>query len=110
MLTVAEEVLIVFTTWPDAETARAAARTLIEEKLAACANLLPGVESIYRWKGAIETSSEVLALFKTTRDRVDALERRLLALHPYEVPEFITVRVNDGLPAYLRWVEQSCLG
>ncbi len=105
----AEEVLVVLTTWPDAEKARAAARALVEEKLVACANLLPGVESIYRWEGKLETSAEVMAIFKTTIDRVDALERRVLELHPYAVPEFLTLRVRDGLPAYLRWVEQSCM-
>ena len=105
----AEQVLIVLTTWPDAETARSAVRTFVEEKLAACANLIPSVESIYRWEGKIEASTEVMAVLKTTRDRVDALERRLLTLHPYEVPEFLTVRVADGLPAYLRWVETNCI-
>lgn len=105
----AEEVLVVLTTWPDAEKARAAARVLVEEKLIACANLLPGVESIYRWKGAVETSAEVLVFFKTTIARYQAFETRLLQLHPYEVPEIVTLRAADGLPRYLRWVEECCL-
>lgn len=105
----AEEVLVVFTTWPDAEKARAAARVLVEEKLAACANLLPGVESIYRWEGKVETSAEVMAVLKTTIARYQMLEARILALHPYEVPEIVVLRVSDGLPSYLRWVESSCL-
>ena len=72
----AEEVLVVLTTWPDVEKARAAARTLVEEKLAACANLVPGVESIYRWQGAVETSAEVLVILKTTdRPLPDAARR-----------------------------------
>jgi periplasmic divalent cation tolerance protein len=104
-----EEVLVVLTTWPDAEKARSAARTLIEEKLVACANLVPGVESIYRWQGAIETSSEVLIVLKSTIARYQALEARILSLHPYEVPEIIVLRVSDGLPRYLRWVESNCL-
>ena len=104
----AEEVLTVFTTWPDVETARAAARTLVEEKLAACGNIVPGVESIYRWEGKVETGAEVLVIFKTTRGSYAALEARVRALHPYEVPEVIAVQVTAGLPAYLRWVEESC--
>jgi len=105
----AEEVLVVLTTWPDVEKARAAARTFVEEKLAACGNIVPGVESIYHWKGAVETSAEVLVLFKTTIARYQAFESRLLELHPYEVLEIVTFRATDGLPRYLRWVESSCL-
>lgn len=106
----AEEVLVVLTTWPDVEKARAAARTLIEEKLAACANILPGVESIYRWEGKIETSTEVMMVLKTTIGRYQMLDARILALHSYEVPEIVVLQVTDGLPSYLRWVEQSCTG
>ncbi len=105
----AEEVLVVFTTWPDAERARNAARTLVEEKLAACANLVAGVESIYRWQGAVETSAEVMVVLKTTIGRYPMLENRIRALHSYEVPEIIALRVADGLPAYLRWVEASSI-
>jgi periplasmic divalent cation tolerance protein len=103
-----EEVLIIFTTWPDAEKARAAARQLVEEKLAACANVLPGIESIYRWQGKVETSTEVLVIFKSTIARYQMIENRIRELHGYEVPEILSVRVTDGLPSYLRWVEQSC--
>lgn len=105
----AEEVLVVLTTWPDVATARTAARTLVEEKLVACGNIVPGVESIYRWKGSVETSAEVLVVFKTTIARYDAFAARLLQLHPYEVPEMVSLRIVDGLPRYLRWVEESCL-
>ena len=104
----AEEVLTVFTTWPNLETARTAARTLVEEKLAACGNIVPGVESIYRWEGKVETGAEVLVIFKTMASNYPALEARVRALHPYEVPEVLAVRVAGGLPAYLRWVEESC--
>jgi periplasmic divalent cation tolerance protein len=103
-----EEVLIIFTTWPNVDKARGAARVLVEEKLAACANLLPGVESIYRWEGKVETSAEVLVIFKSTIGRYQMLESRIRELHGYEVPEILSVRVTDGLPSYLRWVEQSC--
>jgi periplasmic divalent cation tolerance protein len=100
--------LIVLTTWPDAESARAATRKLVEEKLAACGNLVPGIESIYRWQGNIETSSEVLVIFKTTTARYAQLEARIRELHSYEVPEILAVPVGAGLPAYLRWVVESC--
>jgi periplasmic divalent cation tolerance protein len=103
----AEETLVIFTTWPSAESARAAARTLIEERLAACANIVPGVESIYRWKDAIETSAEVLVIFKATMGSYPRFEARLKELHPYEVPEVVALRPTDGLPAYLRWVEDN---
>ncbi len=104
----AEEVLIILTTWPDADTARVAARTIVEEKLAACANIVPAVESIYRWEGKVESAREVLMILKTTIARYQMLETRLRALHTYEVPEVVCLRATDGLPAYLRWVEQSC--
>ncbi len=100
--------MIILTTWPDAESARAATRKLVEEKLAACGNLVPGIESIYRWQGKIETSSEVLVIFKTTAARLAQLEERIRELHSYEVPEILAVPVGAGLPAYLRWVEESC--
>ena len=104
-----EEILVVLTTWPDAERARAAARTLVEEKLAACASLIPGVESTYRWQGVVETSTEVMVVLKTTSGRYPMLETRIRALHPYEVPEIVALRVSDGLPAYLRWVEANSI-
>jgi periplasmic divalent cation tolerance protein len=102
------DVLLVFTTWPDAANARSAVHTLVEEKLAACGNLIPGVESIYRWQGEIETSAEVIVIFKTTADRYPALEARIRELHSYEVPEIISIPVTHGLPDYLRWVNDSC--
>ncbi|MGB8169179.1 MAG: divalent-cation tolerance protein CutA [Chthoniobacteraceae bacterium] len=105
----AEEVLVVFTTWPDAVAARAAARVFVEERLAACANLVPAIESIYRWEGKVETASEVWMILKTTIGRYPQLEARIKALHSYEVPEIVSLRVTDGLPAYLRWVEASCV-
>ena len=104
----AEETLIVLTTWPDAESARAAARALVDEGLAACGNIVPGVESIYRWEGAVETSAEALAIFKTTVACYAQLETRIKVLHTYEVPEIVVLRVTGGLPAYLRWIEDSC--
>jgi periplasmic divalent cation tolerance protein len=104
-----EEALVVFTTFPDVETARRIVRSLVEERLAACGNLVPGVESIYTWKGAVETNGEVFAVLKTESARYQELEARLRALHPYEVPECIALRVADGLPDYLRWIAESVM-
>jgi periplasmic divalent cation tolerance protein len=106
----AEEAVVVFTTFPDQDTARRIVRALVEERLIACGNLVPSVESIYRWKGEMETSNEVFAVLKTEQARYAALEGRLKELHPYEVPECIMVRVRDGLPDYLRWVTESVVG
>ena len=103
-----EEILVVLTTWPDIEMARAAAHTLVEEKLAACGNVVPGIESIYRWQGKIETSAEVIVIFKTVAASYARLEARLRELHPYEVPEIIAAPVLAGLPEYLSWVKSSC--
>lgn len=103
----ADDALVVFATFPDAETARRIVRTLIEERLIACGNLIPAVESIYTWKGAVETSAEVFAVLKTESWRYPGVEQRLRELHPYEVPECIALRVADGLPDYLRWITES---
>jgi len=104
----AEEALVVFTTWPNVESARAAARTLVEEGVAACANIVPGVESIYRWEGKLETSAEVLMVLKTTTAQYAMLQARITELHSYEVPEIVALRVQDGLPQYLKWVGDNC--
>jgi periplasmic divalent cation tolerance protein len=104
----AEEVLLAFSTFPDAETARRIAHALISEKLAACANIIPTMNSIYRWKGKIETGDETIVFFKTTQHRYDAFQEKLRSLHPYEIPEIICVTIDKGLPDYLRWVVESC--
>ncbi len=96
--------LLVISTFPDADTARRIVRTCVEERLAACGNLVPGVESIYRWKDKIETSTEVLVLFKSTDECYPRLEARLSELHPYEVPEIVTFVPSGGLPKYLEWI------
>jgi periplasmic divalent cation tolerance protein len=105
-----EESLIVLSTFPDAETARRIAKTIVEEKLAACVNLLPQVDSIYHWKGVIETASETLAIIKSTTWKYQLLEARIRELHPYEVPEIISIRIDSGNTEYLRWIEQSVIG
>jgi periplasmic divalent cation tolerance protein len=101
------EVLVVSCTFPNRETAERISRVAVENRLAACATLLSDAESIYRWKGRIETARETAATFKTTRDRLAALQAFLLEEHPYEVPEVVAWQVSDGAPAYLAWVEQS---
>ena len=94
-------------TFPNRETAERISRVAVENRLAACATLLSDAESIYRWKGRIETARETAATFKTTRDRLAALQAFLLEEHPYEVPEVVAWQVSGGAPAYLAWVEQS---
>jgi periplasmic divalent cation tolerance protein len=101
------QALVILVTFPDAETARRIVTTLVEERLAACGNLVPGVESIYRWQGAVETASEVLVLLKTENSRYEALESRLKELHPYEVPECLALTVAEGSLPYLRWLNES---
>ena len=101
------EILLVLSTFPDVETARRIAGLLVSENLAACANIIPAVESIYRWQGKMEEGTETLVLLKTVAAQWAALQERLKALHPYEVPEIICLDVRDGLPEYLRWVSEN---
>jgi periplasmic divalent cation tolerance protein len=97
-------VLLCLSTAPDLATARALADALVGERLAACVNLLPGLQSVYRWHGHVEHAEEVLLLIKTTRTCLPALQARIVALHPYELPEVLAVEGAGGLPAYLDWV------
>ena len=103
-----EQVLLALSTFADAETARKISNQLVSEKFVACANIIPSVESIYRWKEEVETGSEALVLFKVSQDRYQAFEEKLLSLHPYEVPEIISFKIDKGSPAYLRWVIENC--
>ena len=105
----ADEVLLVLSTFPDAATARRIGHELVEQRCAACANILPPIESIYWWEKKVENAHETLVLFKTTAERYAALETALKQLHPYEVPEIIALSVAQGLPDYLRWVSESCV-
>ncbi len=98
------DVLVVYSTFPSPEKAAEIIRTLVEEGLAACGNIIPAVRSIYRWQGAVHDDSESLAIIKTARARFDDLARRLVQLHPYELPEAIAVPVAAGHPPYLTWV------
>jgi periplasmic divalent cation tolerance protein len=99
-------VIVVFSTFPSEDKAAEVARTLVSEGLAACVNLAPAVRSIYRWQGQINDERETHAMIKTTRERWDALRDRLVALHPYELPEILALPVEAGLPPYLDWVAQ----
>ena len=102
-----ESCVLVVTTFPDIETARDIAKILVEERLVACVNLIPQMESIYLWKEGIHNSHEVGGLMKTMESRVSVLETRLCQLHPYELPELIVLPVKGGLPAFLDWVSAS---
>ena len=97
-------VVVVLSTFPSSEKAAEIARVLVDERLCACVNLVPAVRSIYRWQGAIHDDAEVLAIVKTTAERVQALRDRLIALHPYELPEALVLPVADGHAPYLAWV------
>ncbi|MGH7726090.1 MAG: divalent-cation tolerance protein CutA [Candidatus Eiseniibacteriota bacterium] len=98
---------LVLTTCADRATAESLGRTLVEERLAACVNVLPGIRSIYRWHGQIEAAEECLLLVKTSRERYDAAAARLIELHPYQVPELLAFDVADGSAAYLGWLAAS---
>ncbi|MDQ3159818.1 MAG: divalent-cation tolerance protein CutA [Pseudomonadota bacterium] len=96
--------LICFCTCPDADTAERIATALVEERLAACVNIVPGVRSVYRWQNAVERAEEVLLLVKTMPAHFELLKLRLLELHPYELPELLAVETDFGDPDYLLWV------
>ncbi len=96
--------ILVISTLPDRDAAEKMAYFLIEQQLAACVNILPGVTSVYRWQGKVESANETILLIKTTMARYPALEAAIKAQHPYELPEIIAVPINAGLPAYLAWV------
>ena len=101
---VAADMLIVLCTFPDAETARRICSEIISANLAACVNLIPAVESIYRWEGKIEQASEVLAIFKVAADGFKDLETELLEKHPYETPEIVGIAPDQVSEGYLKWV------
>ncbi len=106
-MTGTEPVQVVLLTAPDAEVGARIARQLVEEGLAACANLVPGVRSIYRWQGAVQEDAEVLLIVKTRAALVGALAERVRALHPYELPEVVALPVAGGSAPYLDWVRSA---
>jgi periplasmic divalent cation tolerance protein len=101
------ETLVVLCTLPDRSHAYRIAHMLVEEQLAACINLIPGVSSVYRWQGAVHQDEEILLLIKTTQPVFTRLEQRIRALHPYELPEIIAVPIRTGLAEYLQWINDS---
>ena len=98
---------VVLVTAPDVKTARNLARGALEARLIACANLIPRIESHYWWRGKIEAGAEVLLVMKTTTSRLTALEKLILAKHPYDTPEFVVLPISRGNQRYLDWVEAS---
>ena len=100
------EYLVVLNTCPDSETAGRIAADLVEARLAACVQVLPGLQSYFHWAGKVDCADEYLLLIKTSSASYPALERRIRDLHPYELPEIIGVPVNRGLPEYLSWIDE----
>jgi periplasmic divalent cation tolerance protein len=107
MIKPASKVVMVLVTAPDLKVARRLARAALRARLIACANLVPKIESHYWWRGNVESSGEVLMILKTTRPRLGALERLILAKHPYDTPEFLVLPLNAGNARYLKWIEKS---
>lgn len=99
--------VIVLTTLPSDADGTAFGQSLVNERLAACVNLLPVMESVYRWEGRIEQENERQVIIKTSRERVVELWDRVRELHPYEVPEFVVIPIIDGNDAYLRWIGEE---
>lgn len=98
---------LVFTTVKNQAEARRLAEKLVSEKLAACVSMIPNVASVYRWRGRIERAKEVMLVAKTSAKKLDRLIRRIKELHSYKVPEILALRVERGLPEYLKWLEES---
>lgn len=98
------EALLILTNCPDEESANAIALAVVEARLAACVNILPRIQSVYRWQGAVESATEIPLFIKSTVTNYPALEAAIKALHPYAVPEIIALPITQGLPAYLNWL------
>ena len=99
--------IAILCTAPDAASAKRVASALVEERLAACVNLLPAVTSIFRWEGKVQREAEVLLIIKTRRASFDAVAARVKALHPYTVPELIALPIDAGTPDYLAWLTEN---
>ena len=106
---VATKFSIVLVTAPDLKTARALANAALSARLIACANLVPKIESHYRWHGKIESSLEVLLVLKTTKSKLTALEKLVVAKHPYDMPEFLVLPLHAGSKKYLNWLAAGCV-
>jgi len=102
-----QETVIVLSTIGSAEHGRRIARELVEARLAACVTCFPALVSFYRWGGRVEEDAETLLMIKTSRDRLEEMKAHLLRVHPYEVPEFLVLRVDEAGEQYLRWLQES---
>lgn len=98
------KIYLVFSTIDSNEAAHRIARTLVEERLAACVSIIPNLTSIYKWKGSVQRADEHLLIIKTVQERIEPLNRRIVELHPYEVPEIVAFPIDNGHPPYLDWV------
>jgi len=98
-----DDLQIVFVTVSDEEEAGRIAKVLIEENLAACVNIIPGIRSVYRWEGSIEHEDETLLIIKTGKTKIEGLKKRIQEVHSYDIPELLVLPVVDGLEAYMRW-------
>ncbi len=101
------ESLLVLNTCPDTITAKSIAKQLVANKLAACVQIVPGIQSFFRWEGKVDNAEEQLLLIKTNADRYKQLEDKIKALHPYELPEIVAVSISTGLTDYLSWIDNS---
>jgi len=101
------QVLVILVTAVNQEEARKIGKGMVNAKLAACANIIPGIQSIYRWKGKVVKAQEVLIILKSTRPRYHALEKAIKAMHSYETPEIIALPVKEGLDQYIGWVRSE---
>lgn len=107
MQSIKDQALVVLTNVPDVAVAQRIARALVTQRLAACVNIVPGVQSVYQWQGAVEEAGEISLLIKTTPARYADVEAAIRALHPYELPEVIALPIAAGLPAYLAWITEE---
>ncbi len=110
MADIEKRVTVVLMTAPDTQVAEGLARSLVDERLAACVSLVPGIRSFYRWEGATREDAEVLLIAKTRSDRLGDLDARVRALHPYDVPEVLALPSTGGNAAYLAWVAEEVAG
>lgn len=99
------DIVILLTTWPDAQSAREAARDWLQNHLAACVNILPAMQSLYRWEGELKDGSEHQMLIKTRAERVSQLQEAIVARHPYECPEILQISIEGGYEEYLAWIK-----
>ena len=107
MSTMSEDRLVALCTVPDTETATTIAARLVQDRLAACVNVLPGITSVYAWQGEVHKDNEQLLVIKTRQSVFQALQKTVCELHPYELPEVIALTIADGLPGYLSWIDDS---